>query len=207
MALVLPASSRPPNAGAVEPGVNCSSYTGPGGVCIIKIGDIWFCNETYQEGVCPTSIAAGDTVRWEYLTSGLLMHTTAECGDDCDSPTLTPLWASGRLEPGDAFEFTFTAPGEYLYLCTFHPATQRGMLRVLEAAPSPSPTPGRLGDVDCAGDIDSIDAALLLQHGAGLLRSLPCQENADTNADGTVNSVDAALVLQYVAGFLNRLPP
>ena len=193
-------NASPSNVTAVEPGVNCSSYTG--GVCEIAVGDIWFCDATFQDGVCPTSIEADDTVRWVYPGSALLMHTTTDCGTDCDAPTSTPLWDSGTKNPGDTFEFTFTEPGEYLYYCTFHPTTQRGLIRVLAQTP-----PGPVGDVNCNGDVSSIDATLVLQLVAGLVGSLSCEQNTDTNADGSVNSIDATLILQFVAGFLTSLPP
>ena len=194
--------SGPSDVQAVEPVVNCSSYTD--GVCVVEVGDIWFCDASYQEGVCPTSIVAGDTVRWEYPGSGELIHTTTECDGECDDlpPPSDPLWDSGTLNPGDSFEFTFTEPGEYLYYCTFHPPTQRGLIRVLEAGPS-----GPVGDVNCDETVNAIDATLVLQLVAGLVGSLSCEQNADTNADGSVNSIDATLILQFVAGFLTSLPP
>ena len=55
--------------------------------------------------------------------------------------------------------------------------------------------------------MNAIDAALLLQFGAGLFQFLLCEENADTNLDGFINSIDAALILQFVAGLLATLPP
>jgi CSLREA domain-containing protein len=62
------------------------------------------------------------------------------------------------------------------------------------------------GDVDCNRIVNSIDAALILQYSAGLLGSLRCAENADTNHDARVNSIDSALILQYVAGLIHGLP-
>ena len=74
--------------------------------------------------------------------------------------------------------------------------------------PSPTPTPlPQIGDANCNRTTDSIDATLILQFGAGLTASLPCQETADVNQDGSVNAVDATLILQFSAGLLPSLPP
>lgn len=74
--------------------------------------------------------------------------------------------------------------------------------------PTSTSTPaGLVGDASCDRSINSIDAALVLQHVAGLLGSLPCQSAADANQDGSLNSIDAALILQYSAGLLTHLPP
>jgi hypothetical protein len=76
----------------------------------------------------------------------------------------------------------------------------------VEVTSAATPTPaGRPGDVNCDGEVDSIDAALILQYGAGLIGSLPCQQNGDVNGDGSVDAIDAALVLQFVAGLIDEL--
>jgi hypothetical protein len=64
-----------------------------------------------------------------------------------------------------------------------------------------------LGDVNCDGVVNSIDAALTLQHDAGMTISLGCPSGADVNEDGAANSLDAALILQYDAGLIPSLPP
>lgn len=75
------------------------------------------------------------------------------------------------------------------------------------ATRTPTPPVALAGDADCSGDVNSIDAALILQLAAGLLTGLPCPAGADANEDGRVDAIDAALVLQYVAGLLDSLPP
>ncbi len=61
------------------------------------------------------------------------------------------------------------------------------------------------GDVNCDGEVSSIDAALILQFTAGLTEKLTCFADADTNDDGSVDAIDAALVLQLTAGLLEVL--
>lgn len=164
----------------------------------VDVGDIWFCDVTFENGVCETTISEGDTVVWD-VAGTLQPHTTTACGADCDDPTLSPLWDSGLLADGDTFQYTFNEPGTYLYYCQVHPFLQRGRIVVQGE--------GAVGDVNCSGAVDSIDAALILQLSAGLAGSLPCQQNADVNGSGAVDSIDAALVLQFTAGLLPTLPP
>ncbi len=58
------------------------------------------------------------------------------------------------------------------------------------------------GDADCDEDVDSIDAAHVLQFEARLLAEIACPENADANHDGRVGPIDAAIILQTSAGLL-----
>jgi hypothetical protein len=169
----------------------------------IDVGDIWFCSPAYGAGVvCETTVTAGDTVTWDF-EGAQEPHTTTACGASCSSPVPKDqaLWHSGVVAGGSTgqaarFSYTFTQPGTYNYYCQVHALEHRGRIVVLGGATS-------LGDVDCNGSISSIDAALILQLGAGLIDALGCQQNADTNGDGRVNAVDAALVLQHVAGLFD----
>lgn len=83
------------------------------------------------------------------------------------------------------------------------------------ATPSPTVTftptrtpapPRRYGDVSCDTNVNSLDAALVLQFSAGLVSSLNCHQNADVNSDGSINALDAALILQFSAGLIASLP-
>jgi len=64
---------------------------------------------------------------------------------------------------------------------------------------------GLVGDASCDGEVNAVDAALILQFDAGLIDELPCPEAADVNDSGQANAVDAALILQYVAGLIDDL--
>ncbi|MCH8009353.1 MAG: dockerin type I repeat-containing protein [Chloroflexi bacterium] len=61
------------------------------------------------------------------------------------------------------------------------------------------PVPFVRGDANCDREIDSIDAALVLQFNAGLITSVACPRVADVNQDDKVDSRDAAIILQIEA--------
>lgn len=71
-----------------------------------------------------------------------------------------------------------------------------------DALVSCRPHDGEFGDIDCNGLVNSIDAAVLLQHDAGLLGPPACDFNGDMNQDGRITSIDAALILRRVAGLI-----
>lgn len=64
-----------------------------------------------------------------------------------------------------------------------------------------------VGDANCDGLQDPVDAALILQLAARLIEALPCPDGGDVNEDDVVNSLDAALILQLSAGLIDSLPP
>jgi hypothetical protein len=71
---------------------------------------------------------------------------------------------------------------------------------------TPTRTPSKAcGDVNDDGEVNSVDAALILQRVAGLIGSLVNAPSGDVNDDGSVNSVDAALILQLEAGMIDDL--
>lgn len=62
------------------------------------------------------------------------------------------------------------------------------------------------GDSLCDERKDSVDALVILQYTARLIRDVPCLASGDVNGDGAVDALDAALKLQHVAGLLASLP-
>jgi len=58
------------------------------------------------------------------------------------------------------------------------------------------------GDVNDDGNVNSIDAQLVLQLKAGLISSLVNEPSGDVNNSGDITSVDAALILQKDAGLI-----
>jgi len=117
-------------------------FQGPHGARAAEItidtGNFWFCDSSFQDGVCDTTIQVGDTVTWNWVEGN---HTTTECGADCDNPTATPLWDAPLNSSNTTFSRTFDTPGTYLYLCSFHPILMRGRIIVEEVPPTPTPTP------------------------------------------------------------------
>lgn len=106
----------------------------------IPVGDLWFCDESFEGGVCQTTISAGDTVVWDFSPAAEA-HTTTECGASCDNPTRSPLWDSGVISDGSSFQRTFTQPGAFLYLCEVHAFEMRGRIVVRAAQPTPTTSP------------------------------------------------------------------
>ncbi|MCH8949266.1 MAG: hypothetical protein IIB87_02680 [Chloroflexi bacterium] len=75
--------------------------------------------------------------------------------------------------------------------------------------PSPTPTLAAtlVGDANCDGNVDPIDAVFILQWSARLLAALPCPANADASENGIVDPLDAVLILQFSSGLIDTLPP
>jgi glucose/arabinose dehydrogenase/plastocyanin len=131
------------------------STGGAGAVAVtVDFGSNWYCDSSFEGGVCDTNINTGDTVSWDVLNGGGT-HTVTQCeftlpNDIC---TLTPGgFNSGLIDTASPpFNNTFTAPGTYEYGCELHD-NMKGRVIVTDAAtptdtppptppPTPSPTP------------------------------------------------------------------
>jgi hypothetical protein len=66
---------------------------------------------------------------------------------------------------------------------------------------------GLLGDADSDGDVDNVDAMLVLQYDAALIGENDLDLSVcDVNGDGLVDNVDAMLILQYDALLIEVFP-
>jgi hypothetical protein len=79
------------------------------------------------------------------------------------------------------------------------------------AAVDPEPGPDcatgvAIGDVDCSGVINAVDALRVLRHSASLPNMLPdgCVFAGDVDCSGATNAVDALKLLRYAASLPNN---
>ena len=107
----------------------------------IVIGDNWYCEASFENGVCETTVNVGDSVDWQWV--GAALHTTTECGGDLDVCPEPHRWDSPVQVVG-TFAFVFDSPGTFVYRCQIHPTLMRGKITVLSAeqsTPTPPPAP------------------------------------------------------------------
>jgi len=121
---------------------------------------------------------------------------TVNCGAGAEPDTPTPTATTGdEVTPtvtetpgGDTPTPTQTAT-------TGPTATPTNTAPATATATATTPGEVLLGDVDCNGTVNSIDALWILWLVAAIQDSVPCPENADVNEDGTVDAQDALWVL------------
>lgn len=106
----------------------------------IDSGNLWFCDPSFQNGVCDTTINVGDTVTWNFIEG---FHDATECGQNfANSPNCAGAqWGSPTQQSPFTWSHTFNATGTYYYICTVHPTQMRGRVIVQAAAATPTPTP------------------------------------------------------------------
>ena len=142
---------------------------------MVNVGDNWFCNPSYEGGVCPTSIWTGDTVTWNWV--GNLPHTTTACSDaNFNNCAAAQGWDSGIMTDG-TFPHTFNSAGTFYYRCDIHPQ-MRGRIDVIQ-------------DTDGDGWSDAAESII------GTNPSAACGTNAwpaDINSSGFVDTGDLGML-------------
>lgn len=120
--------------------------------------------------------------------------------------TATP--TSSATPTGTLTPATVTPAGTLTPTATGTPATPTDTA-TSTSVPTNTPTqrPSLLGDVNCDGSVDPVDAVFLLQLEAALIDELPCPDAGDVDEDGQTTLIDAALILQFSAGLVDSLPP
>lgn len=108
----------------------------------VAVDDFYFCDGSFENGVCATTIMAGDTITWS-VEGGF--HTVTEC--DGSFATCPPAggFDSGQLTVGAQFQQTFDTAGTFYYRCDNHPTQMRGTVTVEAAQDTPTPTPQPTG--------------------------------------------------------------
>ena len=105
----------------------------------IVSADFYFCDQSFQNGICETTVATGDTVTWDNVEG---LHTVTQCDDAFGVCPLPGGFDSGFLSPDDTFAHTFDTVGVFTYWCEIHPVQMRGRIIVeQEATPTPSLAP------------------------------------------------------------------
>ena len=104
----------------------------------VELGVYWFCDPSYQEAICETTITVGDTVLWENVAG---LHTVTECNPDFTVCPPDGGFDSGFFNTGDSYSYTFTSQGTFSYWCALHPIEMLGRVIVQESTPTPAPTP------------------------------------------------------------------
>lgn len=78
-------------------------------------------------------VRAGQAVTWSQRDTGDHTVTSGEVLQEAAGVTPRPdgRFDSGALADGGTFTHTFGDPGTYPYFCELHPATMRGVVRVI----------------------------------------------------------------------------
>jgi glucose/arabinose dehydrogenase len=103
----------------------------------VPAGSNWYCDESYEDGVCDTTVTVGETVEWEMVQG---VHTVTECEDTFTVCPPTGGFDSGILNNGQTYSHTFDEVDIVEYLCTLHEQQMRGRVIVNPATASPSQT-------------------------------------------------------------------
>jgi len=105
----------------------------------IEADNYFFCDASFQGGVCEKTVNVGDTVTWK-IEDGT--HTVTQCDNSLSTCPPTGGFDAGLLSKGQEFSHVFNTAGTFAYRCNVHPNLMRGRVIVLASAtatPTPSP--------------------------------------------------------------------
>ncbi len=112
-------------ARTVPPGATPTPNPSPGGSRVVNVGQAGNAFVDQQSGTSTTTIAAGGTVQWSWV-SGTHSTTSGSCSGAC---TPDGLWNSGAGS-GMVFSRTFNQVGTFRYFCLVHGAMMTGTVIV-----------------------------------------------------------------------------
>jgi plastocyanin len=115
----------------------------------IEAGSNYFCAPSFANGVCTTTISAGDSVTWTVAQG---VHTVTQCDSTHTTCPLPGGFDSGLLQTAQTFSWTFGAAGDFAYYCAIHPTEMRGVISVV-AAPTDTPAPTPTLAPDATGSV------------------------------------------------------
>lgn len=142
--------------------------------------------------------------------------------DDAENWTVVDTPVEANAFSGDRYDFTYTTDfvneeyisGQYVKVefigsssyIVLDEIEVWGLNKAVEIVDDPEVRYAD-GDVNGDGEINALDAAVILQADAGLITLDEAQiEAADVNNDGALDSLDAAVILQLDAGLIEALP-
>jgi len=152
------AASAPPNTSlsghslpeiAVAPAPAPQSASSAGETSV-QMGNEWFGDSSYQNGVFEAVVETGGTIRWTSLEG---IHNVFECGENwtkSDSCAAADWNSAQIMTAGGSFSQTFDSPGRFFYTCTIHPATMRGVVVVNAPSAPPASNPPSDSQPDAA---------------------------------------------------------
>lgn len=159
-----------------------------------------------------TEIALGDYVQYAVDAANVLSLVNAILVEDTvyvDAPDVETL----KEEKGDelnydmisfVFEAIITNGADFATSENGHAYIVEQILNALTIIDTRN---GLLGDADSDGDVDNVDAMLVLQYDAALIGENDLDLTVcDVNGDGLVDNVDAMLILQYDALLIEVFP-
>ncbi len=142
----------------------------------------------------------GQNVRW--INFGAAQHTTTDTSADA--------WNSGPLNPGDFFVYHADAPGDFNYVCTFHPG-MAALLVVQDTATGGGCAylPGDINGNGAANGIDVVYGVAYLKGGNAppIDCNPPCSgvpdpffAAMDVNGNCASNGIDVTYFVAYLKG-------